>query len=346
MKKFQISAPDQSLAARIQHKIDFKTKPVGSLGQLERIGKKIALIQQSLAPQLQAPSMLVFAGDHGLTEEGISAFPPEVTHQMVLNFLSGGAAINVFCLQHDIHLQVIDAGVNHTFPYHPDLIDRKIAFGTANSLHQEAITTEELDQALSAGSKLVEGRYRTGCNIMGFGEMGIGNTSAASLLMAAFTDYPLSECIGKGTGVDSAGLQHKTKVIHQVFEKHQPKIHDPLHFFRSVAGLEMAMMLGAMLQAAEYRMTLLIDGFIASSVYLTACQLYPEISGYALCCHQSNEQGHQKLLDHLGQETILQLNMRLGEGTGCALAYPIVASSVAFLQDMASFESASISQKS
>ncbi|SHK48096.1 nicotinate-nucleotide-dimethylbenzimidazole phosphoribosyltransferase [Reichenbachiella agariperforans] len=345
MKNYFIEKPSQTILDQVKNKIDLKTKPLGSLGQLESIAKKICLIQQTRSPKLNHPAMLVFAGDHGLTDENISAFPQEVTHQMVLNFLSGGAAINVFCQQNQINLSVVDAGVNHTFAHHPDLIDRKIGFGTANSLHEEAMTDKEFNQAMAAGAQLVDRKFTKGCNIIGFGEMGIGNTSASSLLMSAFTDCSLEDCVGRGTGIDDQGLHHKIDVLQKVYAQHRAKLNDPLTFFRCVAGFEMAMMLGAMVQAAENKMILLIDGFIASAVFLAAYQQYPNLMCYALFCHQSDEHGHQSLLDHLGQEPILKMNLRLGEGTGCALAYPIIQSSVAFINQMASFESASITNK-
>lgn len=345
MKKFNIIKPDQVLASDIDHKIDFKTKPQGSLGLLESIGKKICLIQQRLSPSLNKPSIIVFAGDHGLAKEGVSAYPPEVTHQMVLNFLSGGAAINVFSQQHDINLQIVDAGVDHMFNRDVRLLDKKIANGTQNSLKSDAISIEQLNKSLLVGADLSNVSLSEESNIIGFGEMGIGNTSAASLLMSAYLDIPIEQCIGKGTGVDQNGLEHKTNILSEVFKKHQSKKDDTLEFFRSVAGFEMAMMLGGMLQAAENKMVILVDGFIASSVFLTAYKLYPEIINYGIFCHQSDEQGHNKILTHLNAIPILKMKMRLGEGSGCALAYPIIESSCKFINEMASFDSAAVSQK-
>lgn len=346
MRTFDIKYPNTDLSQHIQQKIDLKTKPVGALGHLEDIAQQICLIQQSLSPTLKKPAMMVFAGDHGLNEEGVSAYPSEVTYQMVLNFLNDGAAINVFCKQHDIDLQIVDAGVNHAFDFDPALTDRKVAMGTKNSLKEEAISEGELEQAINIGASLVQHKQEQGCNIIGFGEMGIGNTSAASLLMAGFMEIDLELCVGQGTGVKDQALLHKKEILQQVFKKHQNKTNDPLTYFRSVAGLEMAMMLGAMLQAAEQQMIIMVDGFIATSVYLTAKTLYPAIQSYALYTHQSDEAGHQLLLKHLDAQPILRLGMRLGEGTGCAVAYPIIQSSVNFLNQMASFESAGVSQES
>lgn len=346
MKKFKIEATDKSLLKDIQHKIDNKTKPLGALGQLESIATKISLIQQSIYPKLESPSMLVFAGDHGLAEEGISAYPSEVTHQMVLNFLYEGAAINVFCDQHDIDLSIIDAGVNFDFGFNPKLINRKIAFGSKNSLKEAALTDKDFEDAIQIGCSMTNEKYQSGCNIIGFGEMGIGNTSASSLLMAEYLNLDIKDCVGRGTGVDDQGLIHKTAVLQKVFAKHTTSNSDPIAYFKCISGLEMAMMLGAMLQAAENKMTILIDGFIATSVLLAAFQVYPNILDYTLYCHQSDESGHKLILDSLNAESILKLDLRLGEGTGCAVAYPIIASSVNFLNQMASFESASVSNKS
>ncbi|MCV9385759.1 nicotinate-nucleotide--dimethylbenzimidazole phosphoribosyltransferase [Reichenbachiella ulvae] len=346
MRTFNIHTPKDDLLTDIQNKIDYKTKPLGSLGLLEKIAAQICLVQQSLTPTLSHPAIMVFAGDHGLSEEGVSAYPAEVTHQMVLNFLSGGAAINAFCKQHNIDLQIVDAGVNHHFNFDPHLTDRKIAMGTQNSLKTEAMNQIDLEHAINIGSSMVCHKVEEGCNIIGFGEMGIGNTSAASLLMAAFTDTDIIDCVGRGTGVECEALDHKKEVLKQVFEKHQDKIKAPLDYFRSVAGLEMAMMLGAMLQAAESKITIMVDGFIATSVFLTAKKLYPHIQSYALFSHQSDESGHKHMLEYLEAQPILQLGMRLGEGTGCAMAYPIIQSSIQFLNEMASFESAQVSGQS
>ncbi|MGL1889789.1 MAG: nicotinate-nucleotide--dimethylbenzimidazole phosphoribosyltransferase [Reichenbachiella sp.] len=346
MKKFNISALDTSILKEIQHKINFKTKPLEALGDLETITKKICVTQQSLDPELVKPSIVVFAGDHGLAQAGVSAYPPEVTHQMVLNFLNGGAAINVFCKQNNIDLQIIDAGVNFDFDHNSKLTNKKINHSTKNSLTSEAMTSLEFDQAIEAGVQIVDEKFSKGCNIIGFGEMGIGNTSAASLIMSCLMNLDISDCVGKGTGLDAEGLKNKQEVLASVVHFHKEKLNQPLEFFRSVAGFEMAMMLGAYLQAAENKMTIIVDGFITSAVFLMAQHLYTNIGDYAIFSHQSNEQGHQKILSHLKALPILKLDMRLGEGTGCALAYPLIKSSIAFMNEMASFESAEVSHKS
>lgn len=330
-----------SLNEQLRHKIDFKTKPIGSLGRLEEIALQVGLIQNSLTPELRNPSMLVFAADHGLTAEGISPFPKEVTYQMVYNFLQGGAAINVFCRQHGIAMYVVDAGVDHTFPDHPLLIKAKIGYGTRNSAIEPAMTAEECQNALHKGVEIVEQLAANGCNCVGFGEMGIGNTSSAALLMHLYTKIQLEECIGRGTGVDEAGLLHKKEVLARVSTRHQ-RVSSPLEILAAVGGLEIAMMTGAMLAAARKDMVLLIDGFIATSAILAASKIEPFVLDKCIFTHQSDERGHSAMLDYLGAQPLLRLGMRLGEGTGAAVAFPLIKSAVCFLNEMASFDDAGV----
>lgn len=344
MKRFNIPLLSDGIQSLIKHKIDFKTKPIGALGQLESIATQICLIQQTTTPILNQPYLLVFAGDHGLAQEGVSAYPPEVTHQMVLNFIAGGAAINVFAKQHDMVLKIIDAGVNFDFPETLGHVNRKIDFGTQNSLQSQAMSTDQLDQAIAHGSGIVKDIFKKGSNIVGFGEMGIGNTSSASLLMSHLCQLPIIDCIGRGTGVDDAGIQRKTAILTAVQQKHQ-QLSSPEDLMKAVGGFEIAMMAGAMLQAAELGMTVLIDGFISTAALLWAHAINPDVLPYCLASHQSNESGHQKMLQFLNIEPILNLNLRLGEATGCALAYPIIQSSVGFINQMASFGDAKVSNK-
>jgi nicotinate-nucleotide--dimethylbenzimidazole phosphoribosyltransferase len=343
MQPFAITPVNTLLLPDIRHKIDHKTKPVGALGQLEMIASRICLIQQQLSLELHNPHILVFAADHGIAREGVSKYPAEVTYQMVLNFLNGGAAINVFCRQNGITLKVIDAGVNGTFPSHELLIQQKIAKGTRNFAQEPAMTPDECLLAIKLGASVTQKVFQQGCNVIGFGEMGIGNTSSASALMHLFTKLPLTDCVGKGTGLDDAQKQHKLDVLQESINKYAP-VTDPLTVLATFGGLEIAQMCGAMLQAAENKMILLIDGFIATATLLTAAQFYPAIVDYCLFCHQSSEKGHQAMLDYLHMQPILNLGLRLGEGTGCALAYPIIQASVHFMNDMASFETAQVSQ--
>ena len=337
-------SPIMTLQENLQSKIDAKTKPLGALGQLERLAMQIGLVQNTSSPELIKPTIIVFAGDHGVAQDGVSAYPPEVTHQMVLNFLHGGAAINVFARQHGLHLRVVDAGVNHQFEAHPDLVSAKVGTGTRSFLQGPAMTAEQLVQCLALGAAQVEDVAEAGSNVVGFGEMGIGNTSAAAMLMAYLCDLPLAECVGRGTGVDDAGYQRKLSLLQQARE-HHGELDSPKEVLAAFAGFEMAQMCGAMLEAQRQGLLILVDGFIATSVYLAARAMVPEISANAVFCHQSDEAGHAKMLEYLGAEPLLRLGMRLGEGTGCAVAWPIIQSAVAFLQEMASFESAQVSNK-
>lgn len=344
MIEFNIPKPNTNLTPEIDHKIDFKTKPIGALGQLERIAKQVCQIQQTLSPELKKPSIVVFAGDHGLAKEGVSAYPQEVTHQMVLNFLAGGAAINVFSKQHDIDLKIVDAGVNFDFGENPDLIDAKIGKGTRSALQESAMAEDELLRAINQGVEIVSEIHAQGSNIIGFGEMGIGNTSAASLIMSHICNLPIEECVGRGTGIDDAGYQKKIEILQRVQQKHS-SVSSISELLQAVGGFEIAMITGAMLQAAANQMIVMVDGFIATSAFLCAWSLNPNIIHYAIFCHQSDESGHKHMLAHLNAEPILQMNLRLGEGTGCALSYPLIQSAVDFMNKMASFESAGVSNK-
>lgn len=327
------------LEQRLQQQIDNKTKPLGSLGKLERLAIRLGLILQSTTPRIDQPQVLVFAADHGLVEEGVSAFPAEVTPQMVHNFLQGGAAINVFARQHRLALHVVDAGVNADFAPHPQLIERKVRRGTRNALHQPAMTPDECRQALHAGMALV--RALPG-NLLLVGEMGIGNTSAASLLLARLGALPVADCTGRGTGLDDHGLSHKTQVLQAVLARHATA-QSPLAALAALGGLEIAMMAGALMQAASERRILLMDGFIAGVALLVADQLAPGTRDYAVFGHASAEPGHRHLLRLLDAEPLLDLDLRLGEGSGAALAFPLLRSACAVMEEMASFNDAGIS---
>lgn len=329
----------------IQAKIDLKTKPLGALGSLEKLAFQIASVQDTLSPQLLNPHIIVFAASHGIATEGVSAYPSEVTPQMVLNFIGGGAAINVFTRQHGINLLLVDAGVDYDFGKNEKLIDAKVNFGTKSFVQQPAMTPAECRQCLEKGAELVRQVQETGCNVIGFGEMGIGNTSSASAIMSRLLNIPIAECAGKGTGLDEAQLDRKIAVLTRALEYHQNISNDSESVLAALGGFEIAMICGAMLEAARLGMLVLVDGFIASVSYLSALKMDPSIQRYAVFCHQSNEKGHRLLLQSLEADALLKLDMRLGEGTGCALAYPLLQSAVAFLNEMASFESAGVSQK-
>ncbi|MBP6188370.1 MAG: nicotinate-nucleotide--dimethylbenzimidazole phosphoribosyltransferase [Azonexus sp.] len=347
MHSFQITAPDRGIENSLKNKVDRKTKPLGALGLLERTAIKIGLIQQRLDPEFGQPHLLVFAGDHGAAKAGVSAFPQEVTWQMVENFLAGGAAINVFARQNGLHLAIIDAGVAHDFGKRAGLIDAKIAGGTANYIEEAAMTVEQCAQAIARGAEIARNLSANGCNVVGFGEMGIGNTAAASLITHCLTGLPLADCVGRGTGLDDAGLARKRALLETALNRYRAAggSNEPLAVLAEFGGFEIAMMVGAMLGAAEAKMTLLIDGFIVSSAALTAARLAPAFGDYCVFCHRSAEAGHAVQLTALGAEPLLDLGLRLGEGTGAALAFPLVQASLNFLNDMASFESAGVSDK-
>jgi nicotinate-nucleotide--dimethylbenzimidazole phosphoribosyltransferase len=345
MSSFSIPSFSTTLDTELQQKIDTKTKPPGSLGKLEALSLQLGRIQNTLSPELRNPSILVFAGDHGITEEGVSPYPQEVTEQMVLNFLHGGAAINVFCRQNSINLHVVDAGVKGDFPEHPDLISAKIGRGTKNFAQIPAMTKTECEKALKKGAELSRMLPETECNVIGFGEMGIGNTSSAAVLMQRYTGLPLEICVGKGTGLDDSGLAHKREILQKALDLHA-EIQEPKEVLATFGGFEITMMTGAMLESAVLGRTLLIDGFIAGSAFLAASRIVPEIMQYAVFTHQSDELGHVEMLKFLKAEPLLSLGMRLGEGTGAAIAYPLLQSAVAFLNEMASFESAGVSDRS
>lgn len=332
---------DATLAAQLAHAIDNKTKPLGSLGTLETLARQAGLVQQTTRPTVRAPAILVFAGDHGVVAEGISAFPQDVTWQMVENFLAGGAAINVFAEQNGCALQVIDAGVAHDFGPRDGLVDRKVAHGTRNFASEPAMTEEQCATALARGMALVD---TLPGNVVGFGEMGIGNTTAAAALMHRLTGIPAAACVGAGTGLTPEGVLHKQRVIEAAAARHADAS-EPLEVLATFGGFEIAMMAGAMLKAAERRMVLLIDGFIVTSALLVAARLQPAILDYCVFAHCSNENGHRQMLEVLRGQPLLQLGLRLGEGTGSALAVPLLQAAVNFLDRMATFASAQVSEK-
>ncbi|WP_461049725.1 nicotinate-nucleotide--dimethylbenzimidazole phosphoribosyltransferase [Spirosoma arcticum] len=327
------------LENRLRHRIDNKTKPLGALGRLEELALQIALIQQTETPVLTNPHLIVFAADHGLAAEGVSAYPATVTHSMVNNFLAGGAAINVFCRQNGLQLLICDVGVNGTFEQNSaSLVKYKIRPGTRNMRHEPAMTVDECKAALDAGKTLVNGVKYRNCNVVGFGEMGIGNTSAAALLMHRLMGLPLTQCVGRGTGLDDEGLARKLAVLQAVADRYA-HLNDPLTLLAAMGGLEIAAIVGGMGQAVEDGMIILVDGFIATSALLVAHALNPSVLANCIFCHQSNEAGHWLMLDILQVKALLYLELRLGEGTGCALAYPLIQAAVAMLNEMATMDS-------
>lgn len=337
-----VPTANPALAAALADAINNKTKPLGSLGILEALACQLGLIQASLAPTVDRPAIIVFAGDHGIVAEGVSAYPQDVTWQMVENFLADGAAINVFARQNACALHVVDAGVNHDFGARPGLVDRKIAHGTRNFAIEPALTEEQCATALASGATIIADLPG---NVVGFGEMGIGNTTSAAALMHKLTGIPVAECVGAGTGLSPEGVLHKQRVIEAAVQRHA-NVDDPLAVLATFGGFEIAMMAGAMLQAAALRKVLLIDGFIVTSALLVAARIEPAILDYCVFAHCSDEAGHRRMLDALGARPLLQLGLRLGEGTGAALAVPLLHAAVNFLARMATFASAAVSEQS
>ena len=330
-----------ALEQRVRQRLDTLTKPIGSLGRLEALALQIALIQHNERPQMIEPQILVFAGDHGLAARGVSAYPSDVTWQMVENFLAGGAAVSVLARQHGLALTIVDAGVRHHFAPRPGLLDRKIALGTADASLGPAMSAEQCTRAIDAGRAVL--RERPG-NVVLLGEMGIGNTSAASLLMARLVNAGIGLCVGRGTGLDDAGLAHKLSVLSAVLRQHDA-VHEPLQVLAAFGGFEIAMLVGALLQAATERRVIVVDGFIVGAAVLVAARLAPEVLECCVFAHRSGEAGHALLLRHLGVSPLLDLGLRLGEGSGAALVWPLLTSAVLLLNEMASFESAGVSTR-
>jgi nicotinate-nucleotide--dimethylbenzimidazole phosphoribosyltransferase len=341
-----------TLQEQLQRLIDSKTKPVGALGRLEELALQVGLIQGTVHPQINRPHIVVFAGDHGIAATGlVNPYPQSVTAQMVLNFITGGAAINVFCRQHSLELIVVDAGVNFDFDaglFPGKLLSRKIAHGTRNYLEEDAMSAEKVAAAMEAGKQVISDLSAKGCNCIGLGEMGIGNTSSASLIMSYVTGIPVEECAGRGTGVSDEQLEQKKETLRNAFRRHLPAIAatpGPFSILQKVGGFEIAMMTGAYLEAARRKMIILVDGFITTAALLLAHCLDHQVKDCCIFSHTSGESGHVKMLEYLDAEPLLNLHMRLGEGTGAAMAYPLVQSAVHFLREMASFESAGVSRE-
>ena len=330
-----------ALAAQLQRALDGKTKPVGSLGRLETLASRIGCILGAAAPALDAPQMLVCAGDHGLAARGVSAYPSDVTWQMVENFLAGGAAVSVLARQHGLQLTVVDCGVRHDFAPRAGLLVRKIAPGTADASTGPAMSMAQCEQAVANGMALV--RDLPG-NAVLLGEMGIGNTSAAALLLARIGGQDIDACTGPGTGLDAAGRLRKRDVLRGVLERHADAT-SPLAALAAFGGFEIATLTGAALQAARERRVIVLDGFIASAAVLVAQALRPHVVQRCIAAHESAEPGHRLMLKCLGLEPLLRLDLRLGEGSGAALAWPLLESACRILREMASFESAGVSKQ-
>ena len=343
MRTFHIPETDKSIVPELIDKIDNLTKPKGSLGRLEEIAIQVGTIQQTLTPKLTHPQNIIFAADHGIVQEGVSFSAPEVTQQMIYNFIQGGAGVNLFARQHGFQLKLVDCGVNADFEQLDGLIDRKIRKGTSNFLHEAAMNASEFDQAIEIGVEMVDLLHEEGCNVVSFGEMGVGNTSPSSIWMHLLTGIDLKLCVGAGSGLAEEGIQHKYHVLQQSIQNCHEKS-STLDILRYFGGFEMVAAMGGMLRAAELRMIILVDGFIMTNCVLGAKTLYPNILDYCLFGHQGDEAGHQLLLKKLDVKPLLNLGLRLGEGTGAMCAYPLLESAVRMINEMASFQKAQVTK--
>ncbi|RRN63066.1 nicotinate-nucleotide--dimethylbenzimidazole phosphoribosyltransferase [Caulobacter sp. 602-1] len=329
-----VTPVDLSQAPRLRASIDGKAKPLGALGRIEDLAARLALIAGERP--LDRALLLVFAGDHGLTAEGVSAYPSSVTQAMVATFLAGKASANAFARAVGAELRVVDAGVDAELPSHPNLLAQKVRRGTRNAAVEPALTPEEVDRALEAGARIAREAAAEGFEILALGEMGIGNTASAALLMHRLAPAPLAECVGRGTGHDDAGLARKLAVLERAAARSDAT--EPAAVLAEFGGLEIAMMTGAVIGAASARIPVLVDGFIASAAALAAIRMVPAAQDYCVFCHRSAERGHQRMMAALEVEPLLDLGLRLGEGTGALLALPVVRAASRLISDVASLD--------
>ena len=346
MKEFHITRPQQDIRRQIQDKIDNLNKPKGSLGELEELALKISLIQQTLSPTLTHPCHLLLGGDHGIEKEGVSLSPRDVTWQQMINFCRGGGGVNMFCRQHGFKLKIVDLGVDHDLSAYPEITNMKIAPGTNDFLYGAAMTEEQLDRALQCGSDLVDECAEEGCNIVCVGEMGIANTSPSSIWLHLLGNIPLADCVGAGSGVAGSQLEHKYNILKKSVElfRESHSDDDICNVVRYFGGFEMAGAIGAMLRAAERKMTVMVDGFIMSACMLAASKMHPEVLDYAIFCHRGDEHAHAAMLQLMNARPLLDLGLRLGEGTGALCAYPLIESSVRMINEMNNFDNAHITK--
>jgi len=344
----EIRPPSEVWRQRARAHLDTLTKPLGSLGRLEDLASQIVAIRQEDFAGPMNKAVYVFAADHGITAEGVSAYPREVTYQMVLNFLRQGAAVNVLARLHGAELHVVDVGVDADFENIPGLLHHKVARGTQNMLHEPAMSEEQMAEAISVGMNVAADAVSAGKTMIAIGEMGIGNTTSASAITCALTGASAAKATGRGTGVDSKAHAHKVTVVEASCVKHFSTSPEPSAFdiLQCVGGLEIAAMVGMVLAAASQNIIIIIDGFISTAAAALAAAISPAVLGYLVAGHQSEEPGHRLLLDHLQLAPVLTLNMRLGEGTGAVLAMPIIESAIALYSQMATFGSAGVSEAS
>ncbi len=337
-----VAAVDEASRSAANHHMDMLTKPQGALGRLEPLAAQVCAVFHTLYPTIEQPVALVFAGDHGVVDRGVSAYPRVVTTQMVMNFLSGGAAISVLAKALGIDLWIVDAGIDGDLPSHPRLIDAKVRRGTGDMVVEPAMTAEECGRALQLGAKVVAEVISPASNTVLLGEMGIGNTASAALLMHGLTGIPLDDCVGRGTGLDDPGLARKKAVLASAWARRAPP-RSPSELLSEFGGCEIAMLTGAALAAASRGLLVLVDGFTVTVAVALAAQLDHRVLDYCVFAHCSAEHAHRALLAHLGVEALLNLDMRLGEGTGAAMALPLVRAAIALLTQMATFEGAGVS---
>ena len=341
----EIEPLDNEAMSEARKRQDDLTKPQGSLGQLESLSIQIAGIKRNPRPRIAQKVIFTLAGDHGVTKEGVSAYPSEVTPQMVYNFLRGGAAINVLARYIEARVVIADLGVASILERHPDLSDRKVGLGTQNMAKGPAMSKEEAIRSIEAGMELVEKELSKGVDILGTGDMGIGNTTASSAITAALTGADVAAVTGRGTGLDDKGWEKKVKVIQQALERNRPDPKDAIDVLSKVGGFEIGGIAGVILAGARYRIPVVLDGFISGAAALIATILSPHTKPYLIASHQSVEEGHRIILDHLGLKPLLNLGLRLGEGTGAALGIFLVEASLKILGEMATFSEAGVSEK-
>lgn len=333
---------DETLSAQTRQRLDNKTKPLGSLGRLEEFARRIVAITGQPLPDLSKKVIFTFAADHGITEEGVSLYPREVTAQMVLNFLNGGAGVNVLARHGGAEVRVVDVGVDHDFGGCPGLIHAKVARGTRNFAKGPAMTGDEMHKALSVGIGLAGRCKEEGIGLVGTGEMGIGNTSPSSAIIAAIGGLSPEQVTHRGTGIGDETLKVKVNAIRTGLELNRPDPADPLDVLRKVGGLEIAAIAGLILGCAANRIPVVVDGFISTAGALIASELHPRVRDYLFAAHESVEVGHRFMLERIGVRPILNLDLRLGEGTGAALAMPLLEAGVKILAEMATFEQAGV----
>ncbi|MBR1804000.1 MAG: nicotinate-nucleotide--dimethylbenzimidazole phosphoribosyltransferase [Muribaculaceae bacterium] len=345
MRKFNIIPTDKSLETSIQQKIDHLNKPKGSLGRLEELTMQLCLIQHTLTPSLHHPCHLLLGGDHGIEREGVSVSPREVTWQQMINFTHGGGGVNMFCRQHGFKLRIVDVGVDFDLTDIDGIIDRKIARGTRNFLYEPAMSENEFDRAIGIGSDLADDCIAEGCQVLCIGEMGIANTSPSSIWMSVLGNIPLDECIGAGAGLNDTGIAHKREVLAASLVRFQKTMtgntEDLIRYF---GGFEMVTAIGAMLRGAERGLVVLVDGFIMTACAIAAIKLYPAAQDYMIFTHCGDESGHRRMLDIVGAKPLINLGLRLGEGTGALCAFPIIDSAVRMINEMNNFDTAHITK--